>query len=64
MTIHALSTNTHRLLFFLMLVFMLTALINIQMWHGERLLYFQVGRGGGSSRGRGGWVGKGGSLPT
>ncbi|EOD42063.1 hypothetical protein EMIHUDRAFT_95225 [Emiliania huxleyi CCMP1516] len=30
------------LLFFLMLVFMLTSLINIQLWHSERLLYFQA----------------------
>jgi len=29
-----------------MLVFMLTALINIQMWHGERLLYFQESSAG------------------
>lgn len=34
------------LLFFLMLVFMLTSLINIQLWHSERLLYFQESSAG------------------
>jgi len=34
------------LLFFLMLIFMLSSLINIQMWHRERLLYFQESAAG------------------